>query len=90
MCTIFYVLSHFMLFCCKISLLCDLRCFVAKSVCRYLRALAWRKIGPKMLSVEKKGQISGMMTAHIGRPHLDPVESKPVKLMTTSLVSSVY
>ena len=26
----FYVLSH--LFCCKISLLCDLRCFVAKSV----------------------------------------------------------
>ena len=31
-CTIFDVLSHFMLFCCKISLLCDLRCFVAKSV----------------------------------------------------------
>ena len=25
----FDVLSHFMLFCCKISLLCDLRCFVA-------------------------------------------------------------
>ena len=48
-------------------------CFVAKSLfyaiyavlsrnlfCRYLRALAWRKIGPKILSVEKKGQISGM------------------------------
>ena len=32
MCSIFYVLSHFILFCCKISLLCDLRCFVAKSV----------------------------------------------------------
>ena len=32
MCTIFDVLSHFMLFCCKIFLLCDLRCFVAKSV----------------------------------------------------------
>ena len=31
-CTIFYVLSHLMLFCCKISLLCNLRCFVAKSV----------------------------------------------------------
>ena len=28
--------------------------------CRDLRALAWRKIGPKILSVEKKGQISGM------------------------------
>ena len=28
MCTIFDVLSHFMLFCCKISLLCDLRCFI--------------------------------------------------------------
>ena len=48
-------------------------CFVAKSLfyasyavlsqnlfCRYLRALAWRKIEPKILSVEKKGQISGM------------------------------
>ena len=32
MCTIFDVLSHFMLFCCKIFLLCDLRCFFAKSV----------------------------------------------------------
>ena len=28
--------------------------------CRDLRALAWRKIGPNILSVEKKGQISGM------------------------------
>ena len=48
-------------------------CFVAKSLfyaiyavlsrnlfCRYLRALAWRKIGPKILSVEKKGQMWGM------------------------------
>ena len=32
MCTIFDVLSHFLLFCCKISLFYDLRCFVAKSV----------------------------------------------------------
>ena len=32
MCPIYDVLSHFMLFCCKIFLLCDLRCFVAKSV----------------------------------------------------------
>ena len=48
MCTIFYVLLHFMLFCCKIFLLCDLRCFVAKSV------LSWRKIEPKIVPVEKK------------------------------------
>ena len=54
MCTIFDVLSHFMLFCCKIFLLCDLRCFVAKSVLLWFgnvvvckRALAWRKIEPK-------------------------------------------
>ena len=57
----------FLMFC---RVLC---CFVAKSLfyaiyavlsrnlfCRYLRALAWRKIGPKILSVELKGQISGM------------------------------
>ena len=47
-----------MMFC---RILC---CFVAKSLfyavlsqnlyCRYLRALAWRNIGPKILSVEKK------------------------------------
>ena len=49
-------------------------CFVAKSLfyaiyavlsrnlfCRYLSALAWRKIEPKILSVDKKGQISGMV-----------------------------
>ena len=48
-------------------------CFIAKFLfyaiyavllrnlfCRDLRALAWRKIGPTILSVEKKGQISGM------------------------------
>ena len=35
MCTIYGVLSHFTIFCCKISFFCDLRCFVAKSV------LAW-------------------------------------------------
>ena len=61
-----------MLFCCKISLLCDLRCFVANLFCRYLRAVAWRKIGPKMLSVEKKGQIWGMglQTPNFGWPDM--------------------
>ena len=29
-------------------------------ICRNLRAFAWRKIGPKIVSMEKKGQMSGM------------------------------
>ena len=54
-------------------------CFIAKFLfyaiytvlsrnlfCRNLRALAWRKIGPTILSVEKKGQISGMGIARGG------------------------
>ena len=53
-------------------------CFIAKFLfyaiyavlsrnlfCRNLRALAWRKIGPTILSVEKKGQISGMDWFHL-------------------------
>ena len=60
-------------------------CFVAKSLfyaiyavlsrnlfCRYLRALAWRKIGPTILSVEKKGQISGMPTGALKWPKTAP------------------
>ena len=51
-----------------------LYCFVAKSLfyaiyavlsrnlfCRYLRALAWRKIEQQILPVEKKGQIWSMV-----------------------------
>ena len=54
---------------------CILCCFIAKFLfytiyavlsrnlfCRDLRALAWRKIEPKIFSVEKKGQISGMVS----------------------------
>ena len=54
-------------------------CFIAKFLfyaiyavlsrnlfCRNLRALAWRKIGPTILSVEKKGQISGMIVNLLG------------------------
>ena len=48
MCTIFYVLSHFILFCCKIFLLCDLRCFVAKSVLSWFTRFAWRKLSQKL------------------------------------------
>ena len=35
----------------------DLRCFVAKSFCRDLRAIVWRKFEPKIVPVEKKLQI---------------------------------
>ena len=54
------MLYIFTLFCRKI-------CFVAKSVlsqnlfCRDLRAFVWRKIEPKIVLVEKKRQISGMV-----------------------------
>ena len=40
--------SYFILFCCKISLLCDMRCFVAKSV------LMLRKLSQKMWLWRKK------------------------------------
>ena len=59
-------------------------CFIAKFLfyaiyavlsrnlfCRDLRALAWRKIGPTILSVEKKGQISGMGQPLFGSPILN-------------------
>ena len=65
----FDVLSHFMLFYCKISLLCDLRCFVAKTVLSRFTRFGVEKIGPKILSVEKKGQISGMGKDDIGGPN---------------------
>ena len=35
----------------------DLHCFVGKSFCRDLRAIAWRKFEPKIVPVEKKLQI---------------------------------
>ena len=57
----FDVSSHFMPFCCKTSLLCDLRCFVVKSVLSRFTRPGVEKIVPKILSVEKKGQISGMV-----------------------------
>ena len=44
MCTMYGVLSHFMLFCSRICFFCDLRCFVAKYIPRNSRAFAWRKI----------------------------------------------
>ena len=57
MCTIFDVLSHFMLFCCKILIYAILSRYL---FCRDLRAFAWRKIQPRIAPVEKKWLISGM------------------------------
>ena len=52
-----------MLFCYKISLLYVLRYFVSKSVLSRFAYFGVEKIGPKILSVEKKGQISGMFAS---------------------------
>ena len=59
MCTIYGILLNFTLFFC---IFCNLRCFVVKSVCRDLRAVVWRKFDPKIVPVEKKWQISGMLS----------------------------
>ena len=66
---------------CGDNLFClNLCCFVSKSVCvaiyavlsrnqfcRDLRVFAWRKIQAKIVFVEKKGQISGMLTGVTAR-----------------------
>ena len=75
-------------------MLCHILCYiVAKSLfyanygvlsrnlfCRYLRALAWRKIEPKILSMEKKGQISGMEHHELTLFESPPL-SHPLKLL---------
>ena len=61
MCTIYDVLSHFMLFCCKIVIYAVLSRYL---FCRDLRAFAWRKIQPRIAPVEKKLLISGMGTVY--------------------------
>ena len=43
------------------DVICDLCYFVANLFCRNLRAFVWRKIYPKIVYVEKKWQISGMV-----------------------------
>ena len=66
MCTIFDVLSHFL--CCFVanSLFYAIYAVLSHNLfCRNLRTLAWRKNGPNILSVEKKGQISGMIRIFI-------------------------
>ena len=66
-CTIFDVLLHLCCFDAK-SLFYAIYAVLSRNLfCRYLRALAWRKIEPKFLSVEKKGQISGMVPPHTNK-----------------------
>ena len=56
-----YNLGHFVaLTCCKISFLA-IYAVLSKKNCRNLRAFVWRKVEPKIVSVEKKGQISCMV-----------------------------
>ena len=45
MCSIYDILSHFMMFCCKIVMYAVLSRYL---FCRDLRAFAWRKIQPKI------------------------------------------
>ena len=54
MCTIYGILLHFTLFCCKKFCFLRFTLFFEKSVCRNLRAFVWRKIEPKIVLVEKK------------------------------------
>ena len=58
MCPIYDVLSHFMMFCCKISLLCNLRCFVATSVLSRFTHFGVEKIwAKKFVCGEKRKNI---------------------------------
>ena len=50
----------FMLFCCKIGFIAIYALLSRNLFCRNLRTFVWRKIEPKIASVEKKWQISGM------------------------------
>ena len=54
MCPIYDVLSHFMMFCCKIVIYAVLSRYL---FCRDLRAFAWRKIQPRIGPVEKMTNI---------------------------------
>ena len=51
---------QFMLFCCKIDFVTIYALLSENLFCRDLRTFVWRKIEPKIASVEKKWQIWGM------------------------------
>ena len=55
---------QFMLFSCKIDFVTIYALLSENLFCRDLRTFVWRKIEPKIASVEKKWQISGMPHHH--------------------------
>ena len=54
MCTIYGILLHFAMFCCKISFFASYAVLSRNLFLYDLRAFAWRKIEPKIGYVEKK------------------------------------
>ena len=58
---------QFMLFCCKIDFVTIYALLSENLFCRDLRTFVWRKIEPKIASVEKKWQIWGMPVAVPGQ-----------------------
>ena len=80
MCTIYGILLHFTLLCCKKLSFLRFTLFFEKSVCCNVRAIVWRKFLQKLVTVEKKWQISGMLrsskrTIHIYVYNVDPVKN---------------
>ena len=57
--------SQFMLFCWQISFAAIYAVLSRNLFCRDLRAFVWRKVKPKIVLVEKKRQISGMLRASV-------------------------
>ena len=66
------------------DVICDLCYFVANLFCRNLRAFVWRKIYPKIIYVEKKWQISGMLS----HSTFDPRDLWPLKHLTREMRTS--
>ena len=56
---------QFMLFCCKIDFVTICALLSENLFCRDLRTFVWRKIEPKIASVEKKLQITGMIVGKL-------------------------
>ena len=54
MCTIYGILLHFAMFCCKISFFASYAVLSRNQVLYDLCGFAWRKIEPKIVPVEKK------------------------------------
>ena len=70
MCTIYGVLSHFTIFCCTIIFFGIYAVLLRNQFWYDLRAFAWRKIELKIVPVEKKWQIWGMLGNSPICPHI--------------------